>query len=162
MERIISMALFCLLALSSMSFAAGTRYYGADYIYEVDDIAVFWAVLKGDDVDSNLVYINVVPLHPEDAQYDTYSVVASNAFSGESKILKELEELKKENIIKGKYSEFLTMSERSILLYGKMDSKENPHIIIYYKGVPDAAPEFKDESQIRVFFEYSINKLLQR
>ncbi len=135
------------------------RHYGADYIFEVDDIAVFWAVLKGEDVNSNIVYINVVPLDPEKRKYRKFSVMASNVFSGEEKILINYKKLKKENIIQEKYSEFLNMSERSILLFGEKDSKKNPQIVIYYKGVPDAAPEFRDEEQIKVFFEHSINKL---
>ncbi len=139
-------------------YSQDNKHYGADYIFEKDGVAVFWAVLKGSEIESNTVYINLIPLDADNLPYRKYSVIESNVFSGDDNTLVKYKKIKKENIIKKAYGDFLTMSETEILFFRKGGSKKNPDMSIYYKGVPDAAPEFKDENQILDF----LNTLLKR
>ncbi len=159
MKKTAIMAVLFFIILTVPGYSQDNTYYGADYIFKAEDIAVFWAVLKGSDVSSNIVYINIVPLGVKEMKYTRYSAIASNVFSKEEEILVKYKKLKDENIIKRDYGSFLNMSEMTLLFYGKKDSKKKPGMEIYYKGVPDAAPEFLDESRIISFFEHSKDKL---
>lgn len=159
MKKTAVLILFIILFMNISLFSQEEKYYGADYIFEKDNIAIFWAVLKADEIKSNTVYINLIQLDSENPLYRKYSVIESNVFSGDEKILVKNKKIKSENILKKAYGDFLTMSETNFLFYRKGDSKGNPHMSIYYKGVPDAAPEFKDEKQILDFFEHSLDKV---
>jgi hypothetical protein len=159
MKKTVILTIVVFMFLGVSLYSQENKYYGADYIFEKDNIAIFWAVLKGDEIESNLVYINLVPLDSDNTVYRKYSVIESNVFSGEENILVKYKKIKDENILKKTYGGFLTMSETNFLFYRPGDSKKNPNISIYYKGVPDAAPEFKDEKQIFDFFEHSLEKV---
>ncbi len=162
MKKTVILSLVIFIFLGASLYSQENKYYGADYIYEKDGVAVFWAVLKGAEIKSNTVYINMVPLEPNNLSYRKYSVIESNVFSGEEKILVKYKKIKDENILKKAYGDFLTMSETNFLFYRSGDSKKNPHMSIYYKGVPDAAPEFKDEKQIYDFFKHSLDKIVNQ
>jgi len=152
-------AVLFFIILTVPCYSQDNTHYGADYIFKTGDVAVFWAVLKGPDVKSNMVYINIIPLGGKEMKYTRYSAIASNVFSKEEEILVKYKKLESENIIKRDYGSFLNMSEMTFLFYGKNDSKKKPGMEIYYKGVPDAAPEFLEESGITAFFEHSLEKL---
>ncbi len=159
MKKTFVLIFIVLIFLQAPLFSQQNKHYGADFIFEKDGVLVLWAVLKGDEIESNTIYVNIVPVCPDKSEFNKYSVIESNVFSGDENTIVKYKEIKEENIVKKSYKDFLTMSQTSILFYGAEDSLKNPSMIIYYKGVPDAAPEFKDESQIFGFFEHSIAKI---
>ncbi len=146
-------------------FSAGSlysqeiEYYGADSVFAVDDIAVFWAILKGPDTDTSKVYINIVPLDLNKLEFSHYSVVAANVFSGEEEIIMDFRPLENENLIIQEYGSFSTMSKRRLFFFVADDSSSNPNMEIYYNGVPDTAPEFRAEEQIQAFFQHSLRMI---
>ena len=105
-------AVFIILIFSQvLLYSQENRHYGADYIYEKEGVAVFWAVLKGPEFKLNTVYINLVHLDTDKTDLRKYSVIESNVFSGEENILVKNKKIKNENILKKSYGDFLTMSE---------------------------------------------------
>lgn len=140
-------------------YSQDIEYHGADSIFAVDDIAVFWAILKGPDINTSKVYINIVPLDLNKLEFTRYSVVAANVFSGEEEIIIDFQSLENENLIIQEYGSFSMMSKRRLLFYCTDDSSDNPNMEIYYIGVPDTAPEFSAEEQIQAFFQHSLRMI---
>ncbi|MCK4816943.1 hypothetical protein KA005_14330 [bacterium] len=155
MKKIIALHFSILILI----FSAGSlssqdiEYYGADSVFTVNDIAVFWAILKGPEIDTSKVYINIVPLDLNKLEFTRYSVVAANVFSKEEEIIKDLQPLENENLIIQEYGSFSRMSKRRLLFFGGDDSSYNPNMEIYYNGVPD-------KEQIQAFFQHSL-KMIQ-
>lgn len=155
------MFLIFMLVSAEFLFAQDTEYHGADSVFETEGIAVFWAVLKGSDIDSSKVYINIVPENKGTVDYSRYSVVLANVFTKEEEVLVDYQLLEDENIIIQNYRTFYDKSKRRLLFFKPDDSGDRPSMEIYYVGVPDTAPEFLLEEHIRAFFDHSIKMIRQ-
>ncbi|MBU8913989.1 MAG: hypothetical protein KOO61_08205 [Spirochaetales bacterium] len=153
----LAVAMFLLLAVPL--YSQNAEYYGADSVFAIDDIAVFWAILKGPEIATSTVYINIVPLDPNDSELTTFSVVGANVFTGEEEILVDSAPLEEENLILKEYGHFYSFAERRLLFYGDEGTIDDPLVEIYYVGVPDTAPEFLKEEHIQAFFAHSLRNL---
>jgi len=161
MKRLIALCvglMICCVCITSV-YSQDVKYHGADSVFEINDIAVFWAVLKGPDTDTSKVYISIVPCGPGKEKFARYSAVSSNVFSGEEETIVDFAALENENLIIQEYKAFNKMSKRRLFFFGPGDSRDNPSMEIYYIGVPDTAPEFLLETQIQAFFEHSMQMI---
>lgn len=146
----------------SSLYSQEIEYHGADSVFEAEGLAVFWAILKGTDINSSKVYIDIVPLDSMKNAYTSYRVVAANVFTGDEESVVELESLKQENLIIQEYGSFSKLAKRRLLFYRSEDTKDAPFMEIYYIGVPDTSPEFQKLEQINDFFTHSLNLVLHR
>jgi len=162
MKKIIVFQLiFISLVLSVVPlYSQDTKYHGADSVFEADDMAVFWAILKGPDVRSSKVYIDIVFLNGNESHFKNYQVIASNVFSDEEELVVDLTTLEESNLIVQEDESFSQMSKRRLLFYGPDDPIDKPGMEIYYIGVPDTAPEFRELEQVQAFFDHSL-KMIQ-
>jgi len=141
-------------------YSQDTKYHGADSVFEVNGVAVFWAILKGPDVNSSEVYINIVSLDMNKPQFTNYKVIASNVFSEEEELIVNLTTLEESNLLVQEYGSYSQMAKRRLLFYGPVDSSSDiPSMEIYYIGVPDTAPEFREIEQIQAFFDHSLKMI---
>jgi len=163
MKKIIllQLILICVVFPLSSLYSQDLKYHGADSVFEVGGVAVFWAILKGADINSSKVYINIVSLDETKLDFSSYSIFASNIFSGEEEIIINQKPMEKNNLLIQEYGSFSQMAKRRILFYHIGDSSDNPQMEIYYIGVPDTAPEFLEEEQINAFFEHSFQLVLK-
>ena len=154
MKKLRSSVLCLLIFISGFSplFSEDQIYHGGDSVFEIEDIAVLWGMLKGETIESSQVYLNIVPIDFENLKFFRYSVLASNVFTGEEKILVDFKTLEETNLIIQDYGDFNHMSKRRILFYTSDSSKNNPAMEIYYAGFPDTTPVLLEESQIQGFF----------
>lgn len=150
------LCLFIFISGFSPLFSEGEKYHGGDCVFEVEDIGVFWGMLKSETIDSSKVYLNIVPIDFENLKFTRYSVIASNVFTNEEKTLVDFKTLNEQNMIIQDYGDFNLMSKRRILFFTSDNSKNDPAMEIYYAGFPDTTPVFLQEDQIQGFFDHSV------
>ena len=150
------LSLILIILVAGSLYSEEAVYHGADSVFKTDDIAVFWAVLKGTEASNSMVYICIVPLKTENPKYTSYSITPANVFTGEEEIVADFQPLKEENIITQKYGSFSEKAKRRIFLYRDGADRDKPDTEIYYIGVPDTAPEFLELKQINLFFNHAL------
>jgi hypothetical protein len=160
---ILYVCLVMFILTAGMLYSQENEFHGADSVYEVNNVAVFWAVLKNTNVDTSKVYINIVPLDLSKLGFTHFSVLASNVFTGEEETVIDYSKLfENENLLIQDYQDFRMLSKRRILFYNSDSSWDNPAMEIYYLGVPDTAPVFLKVEHIQGFFEHSLNMIQNR
>ena len=141
------------------------EYHGADSVFQAEGIAIFWAILKGSDDESSLVYINIIVTDDNGVDtFATFSVLAVDPFSKEEKWVFEGKEFQKENLLKLNRASFRDMMERRFFFYTTAEDyqDEKPHMVVYYLSIPDTAPEFLEESQLEEYFNDAIARLTKK
>jgi hypothetical protein len=136
-------------------------YHGADAIFQAQEIAIFWAILKGDDDEHSLVFINIVSAGKTVSPFRKFSLQAMDPFSKEKKWVFTDKVFEQNNLIKLNRASFRNMMERRFFFYMKdepaLDSR--PDMTVYYMSIPDTAPEFLDESGLLSYFKGAIARL---
>jgi hypothetical protein len=136
-------------------------YHGADAIFQAEGLAIFWAILKGDDDEHSLVYINIVTTGKTASPFHKFSLQAMDPFSKEKKWVFTDKALKKNNLIKLNRASFRNMMERRFFFFKKdeptLDSR--PDMTVYYMSIPDTAPEFLNESDLLSYFKEAMARL---
>jgi hypothetical protein len=136
-------------------------YHGADAVFQAEGLAIFWAILKGDDDEHSLVYINVVSTGKTVSPFRKFSLQAMDPFSTEKKWVFTDKAFEQNNLIKLNRASFRNMMERRFFFYMKdelaMDS--SPDMTVYYMSIPDTAPEFLDESSLLSYFKGAMARL---
>lgn len=136
-------------------------YHGADAIFQVEGIAIFWAILKGDDDEHSLVFINIVSTGKTPSPFRKFSLQAMDPFSKEKKWLFTDKVFEKNNLIKLNRATFRNMMERRFFFYMKNEPAldSSPDMTVYYMSIPDTAPEFLDESSLLSYFKGALVRL---
>jgi len=136
-------------------------YHGADTVFQAEGIAIFWAILKGEDDEHSLVFINIVSTGKTASPFRKFSLQAMDPFSKEKKWVFTDKALKKNNLIKLNRASFRNLMERRFFFYKKdepaLDSR--PEMTVYYMSIPDTAPEFLNESDLLSYFQEAMARL---
>ena len=136
-------------------------YHGADAIFQAEGIAIFWAILKGDDDEHSLVFINIVSTGKTASPFRKFRLQAMDPFSKEKKWVFRDKDFEQNNLIKLNRASFRNMMERRFFFYMKdepaLDSR--PDMTVYYMSIPDTAPEFLDESGLLSYFKGAMARL---
>ena len=98
-------------------YAEKEEYHGADSVFQAEGIAIFWAILKGSDEESSLVYINIITTDDTVEKFAKLSVLALDPFSKEEKWVLEGKEFQKKNLLKVNRASFRDMMERRFFFY---------------------------------------------
>ncbi len=140
------------------------EYHGADSVFQAEGIAIFWAILKGKDDESSLVYINLIRTDDSGKPFQKYSVLAIDPFSKEEKWVIEGEKFDEKNLLKLNRASFRDMTERRFFFYksDKNHEDKKPDMVVYYLSIPDTAPEFFEESQLEDYFKEAITRLTEK
>jgi len=146
---------------NQVACAEEKEYHGADSVFQAEGIAIFWAILKGADDESSLVYINIIVTDDNSEKFAKFSVLAVDPFSKEEKWVFEGQEFKKKNLLKLNRASFRDMMERRFFFYKTDESykDEKPDMVVYYLSIPDTAPEFLEESKLEEYFKDAIARL---
>jgi len=136
-------------------------YHGADAIFQTEGLAIFWAILKGDDDEHSLVYINIVTTGKTASPFHKLSLQAIDPFSKEKKWVFTDKVLEQNNLIKLNRASFRNMMERRFFFYMKdvPAPDSSPDMTVYYMSIPDTAPEFLDESSLLSYFKGAKDRL---
>ena len=136
-------------------------YHGADAIFQAEGIAIFWAILKGDDDEHSLVFINIVFPGKTASPFRKFSLQAIDPFSKEKKWVFTDKVFEKNNLIKLNRASFRNMMERRFFFYMKNEPAldSSPDMTVYYMSIPDTAPEFLDESSLLTYFKGAMVRL---
>lgn len=146
---------------SQIVYAEEKEYHGADSVFQAEGIAIFWAILKGSDDESSLVYINIIVTDDNSKKATKFSVLAVDPFSKEEKWVFEGQEFQKKNLLTLNRASFRDMMERRFFFY-KTDENykdKKPEMVVYYLSIPDTAPEFLEESKLEEYFKDAITRL---
>lgn len=159
MKKSLYILLFCVICLITVNplYAEESVHHGGDAVFSFNEIGIFWAMLRGDSLESSEVYISIVQKDLDSCDYEKYSVIAANIFTGEEKVLVDFQEFDGEHSIIQKYSDFNKLSKRRILFFKKGDDKDHPSLEVYYAGMPDTTPVLMSEEQITMYFNHSKN-----
>ena len=142
--------------------AQNHEYHGADSIFQAEGIAIFWAILKGKDDESSLVYINLIRPEEAGSQFHKYSVLAVDPFSKKQEWVHEGKEFEENTLLTLNRASFRDMTERRFFFYKGDDETyvaEKPDMTVYYLSIPDTAPEFLKEDHIKKYFNSARERL---
>ena len=136
-------------------------YHGADAIFQAEGLAIFWAILKGDDDEHSLVFINIVSTGKTASPFRKFRLQAMDPFSKEKKWVFRDKVFEQNNLIKLKRASFRNMMERRFFFYMKdvPAPDSSPDMTVYYMSIPDTAPEFLDESSLLSYFKGAMARL---
>ena len=154
-----------ILAIVGIPPAYGQKeYHGADSVFEMEGVAILWAILKGPDEDHSWVYIKMIDSGVPPSPFQSYSVQAVDPFSDEKDWVVKNVEWKRENEVKASRSSFKDKPARRILFYGNTadDPREKPAMTVFYMGIPDTTPEFLTETQLEEYFRKAMERLKKR
>jgi len=148
-------------AVLSAENKKGHSYHGADTVFQAEGIAIFWAILKGEDEEHSLVYINISATGNTASAFRKYSLQASDPFSDEKKWVFTDKYFGKNNLIKLNRASFRDMMERRFFFYKNDEHSpdDRPDMTVYYMSIPDTAPEFLNESDLLAFFKGAMARL---
>ncbi len=137
------------------------EYHGADSVFQAEGIAIFWAILKGADDESSLVYINIIVTDANSDKFAKLSVLAVDPFSKEEQWVFEGQEFQQKNLLKLNRASFRDMMERRFFFYTSEENykDKNPDMVVYYLSIPDTAPEFLKESELEEYFKDALARL---
>ena len=137
------------------------EYHGADSVFQAEGIAIFWAILKGSDDESSLVYINIIVTDDNGGKFVKFSVLALDPFSKEEKWVFEGKKFEKKNLLTLNRASFRDMMERRFFFYttDKNYQDKKPDMVVYYLSIPDTAPEFLEESDLEDYFKDAVTRL---
>lgn len=140
------------------------EYHGADSVFEVQGVAIFWAILKGPDDDHSCVYIRIIDSGVHPSPFQSYRVEAVDPFSNEKEWVTKTVEWKKETEVKASRSSFKDKPARRILFYENTadDPREKPAMTVFYMGIPDTTPEILTEPQLEDYFRKAMERLKKR
>jgi len=139
-------------------------YHGADAIFQAEGTAIFWAILKGDDDEHSLVFINIVATEKTASPFRKFSLQAMDPFSKEKKWVFTDKVFEQNNLIKLNRASFRNLMERRFFFYMKDKSAlgSRPDMTVYYMSIPDTAPEFLDESSLHSYFKGAMARLAKK
>ena len=151
-----------ILAIVGIAPAYGQKeYHGADSVFEMEGVAILWAILKGPDEDHSWVYIKIIDSRPHPSSFQSYIVEAVDPFSEEKEWVAKNVEWKRENEVKASRSSFKDKPARRILFFGNTpdDPREKPTMTVFYMSIPDTTPEFLTENQLKDYFAKAMERL---
>ena len=151
-----------ILAIVGIPPAYGQKeYHGADSVFEMEGVAILWAILKGPDEDHSWVYIKMIDSRVHPSSFQSYSVQAVDPFSQEKEWMVKNVEWKRENEVKASRSSFKEKPARRILLYENTprDQQGKPLMTVFYMGIPDTTPELLTENQLKAYFAKARERL---
>jgi hypothetical protein len=137
------------------------QYHGADSVFQAEGTAIFWAILKGSDDESSLVYIRIIVIDDDVDPFAKFSVLAVDPFSKDEQWVIEGKEFHKENVLTFNRASFRDMMERRFFFYTTDENYQDtkPDMLVYYLSIPDTAPEFLEESEIEDYFKDAVTRL---
>lgn len=140
------------------------EYHGADSVFQAEGLAIFWAILKGEDDEHSLVYIKLISTAAAEKPFQHYHVLAVNPFSKEEEWVIKGENFAEQNLLKLNRAAFRNKMERRFFFYTSetVTEDQKPDMIVYYQGIPDTAPEFLEETQIEQYFENALARLKKK
>jgi len=160
---ILSLIIGCLSANQEIFAENAERreYHGADSVFQAEGIAIFWAILKGEDDEHSLVYIHLIRMDDAAKSFQKYGVLAVDPFSKEEKWIFEGKNFDEKNLLKLNRASFRDMMERRFFFYksDEHSTARKPDMIVYYLSIPDTSPEFLEEHQIEEYFEGARKRL---
>ncbi len=135
-----------------------------DSVFQAEGLAIFWAILKGEDDEHSLVYIKLISTAAAQKPFQHYHVLAVNPFSKEEEWVIKGEKFAEQNLLKLNRAAFRNKMERRFFFYTseKIEEDQKPDMIVYYQGIPDTAPEFLEETQIEQYFENALARLKKK
>jgi len=154
-----------ILAIVGIPPAYGQKeYHGADSVFEMEGVAILWAILKGPDEDHSWVYIKIIDSRPQPSSFQSYSVEAVDPFSEEKEWVNKNVKWKRENEVKASRSSFKDKPARRILFYGNTPDgpRGKPALTVFYMGIPDTTPELLTETQLKDYFRKAMERLKKR
>jgi hypothetical protein len=151
-----------ILAIVGIPPAYGQKeYHGADSVFEMEGVAILWAILKGPDEDHSWVHIKIIDSTVRPPPFQFYSVQAVDPLSNEKEWVVKNVEWKRENEIKASRSSFKDKPARRILFYKNTadDPREKPAMTVFYMGIPDTTPELLTENQLKDYFAKAMERM---
>ena len=141
-------ALLCTLLFCTFSFAQDTKeVHGSGDAYAAAGVTVAWAVLRGADEASTEV---VLRIRADSQAYAAVAAVGKNPFSGQERVLQPATPPKGSidiRVARAQYADF----PRTELRFYTAASPATPALVVYYLGVPDTTPEFKDAAKLDAY-----------
>lgn len=140
------------------------EYHGADSVFQAEGLAIFWAILKGEDDEHSLVYIKLISTAEAEKPFQHYRVLAVNPFSKEEEWVVKGQAFEAQNLLKLNRAAFRNKTERRFFFYTseKIEEGQKPDMTVFYQSIPDTAPEFLEETQIEQYFKEALARLKKK
>lgn len=134
------------------------EFHGADSVFERQGMTLLWGILKGKDEESSWACLYIVRTGKEGERFRFFSVEAVDPFSNEREWIVRGEKLRGRNMVKSPRSSFAEKTMRRIHFF--TDSKEveegKAEMVVFYRSLPDTAPEFLSEGRLQSYFEEAL------
>jgi hypothetical protein len=143
--RALALALLVTLGLSGAADAQSPRpVHGADAVFVAAQVVIVWSVLRGADENLTVVVITVAPRR---AAMGVVSAEGVDPFTGARVPRGGPVPLVGPHAFRVPRGEFAEHPRTELHLAASLDELATPRgMTIYFSGVPDATPEFNDES----------------
>ncbi len=150
LSMLFAIALF---GASGRLFAQTTELHGADAVFKDHGISILWAILKGKDESSSVVYMRIIRGDTAKSELSSFSVVARDVFSGDESPVVAHRSLANSNTVTESRAAFSDKAERRFLFYGAETGSGNgkPLFDVYYYAIPDTAPEFLSKDAVEQY-----------
>jgi len=156
--------LMCLIAVSfgpGLSLSQSPKeFHGADSVFERQGMTLLWGILKGKDEESSWAYLYIVRTGKEGERFQFFSVEAVDPFSNEKEWIVRGEKLTGKNMVKSPRSSFAEKTMRRILFFTDSKGAEEgkAEMVVFYRSLPDTAPEFLSEGKLQSYFEEALRR----
>jgi hypothetical protein len=147
--------------LTGRPVLAATELHGADSSFRGQGITVLWAILKGGSEASTVVHIRILRDAGATPALDFFGIEAVDPFSKERAWVLRGEPLGAIQTLKSVRTEFRDKTERWLHFYTDREALEKgrPALTIFYRGVPDTAPEVLSETQMEAYFLQALSRI---
>jgi hypothetical protein len=131
--------------------------HGSLDAFAAPGVALAWAILRGKEESSTEV---VVRVDTDPSRYRTLNVVGIDPFSKVSQPLAAVASVDGTMVVRLLRSRFAELPRTEWRLYAsaRPGAAEVPALVVFYQGIPDTTPEFKDESELTSALARSIER----
>lgn len=131
--------------------------HGSLDAFAAPGVALAWAVLRGSDEGSTEVVVRVAP---DPKIYRSLSVTGVDPFTKASQLLVPAAPVDGTVTVRLPRSRFaeLPRTEWSLFASRMPSASDEPALVVFYLGIPDTTPEFKDEATLQA----SLDERLKR
>jgi len=142
-------------------FAQNSVYHGADSVFRAEGLTLLWAIVKGKDEQTSVVYVRILANDSARNSFAAFRVVARDVLTGSEAVVVKSHALKNQNSVTESRAAFGDKTQRRFFFYTDTSSAngQTPALEIYYYAIPDTAPEFLSQNALEKYFADAAQRL---
>jgi len=142
-------------------FAQNSVYHGADAVFRAEGLTLLWAIVKGSDEQTSVVYVRILANDSARNSFAAFRVVARDVLTGSEAVVVRNHALNEQDTVTESRAAYGDKTQRRFFFYADTRGADGqaPALEIYYFAIPDTAPEFLSQDALEKYFADAARRL---